>query len=401
MSYRFFKNSSRDFYDYTMDRILKYTDKKSRSKEDFNYVAQIISGDSLGGDTTTPQQEIRYVNLNGKVAMAFKIRFVEKSSKYNFVENPFPVGENAETITEEEKKVLVSMHDDAFLEANEIPVIPKFGDKVVCKKLPGRIFIIEKVLTNESIIGQLAESGALSDLQYATGGPSLGSLANNSPIDYSNVEIKPISTARGSLGDPRFSKGRCPKSGTNKYQSVIRKETTWFYEYEEAAVVAAMKKSGEPLYVQLTMFCFMGIEQPKYKLPNNNPAGIQTDGGGFKGTEPSDFDYQTCYRDKSMYRSFGGFNTLVKAMKTYGKIIRNKYQNAPLWVKSNKDTPLEEAATNLANCYYTGWVFITNERQLKRLQRGLPIKMNGKMIDKNYKWTRNLFKSRVKRFLTM
>ena len=145
----------------------------------------------------------------------------------------------------------------------------------------------------------------------------------------------------------------------------------------------------------------MGIEQPKYKLPNNNPAGIQTDGGGFKGTEPSDFDYQTCYRDKSMYRSFGGFNTLVKAMKTYGKIIRNKYQNAPLWVKSNKDTPLEEAATNLANCYYTGWVFITNERQLKRLQRGLPIKMNGKMIDKNYKWTRNLFKSRVKRFLTM
>ena len=75
MSYRFFKNSSRDFYDYTMDRVLKYADKKSRSKEDFNYIAQIISGDLLGGDTTTPQENVRYVNLNGKVAMAFKLRF--------------------------------------------------------------------------------------------------------------------------------------------------------------------------------------------------------------------------------------------------------------------------------------------------------------------------------------
>ena len=96
MSYRLFKNSSRDFYDYTMDRILKAVDEDERNLVDSNYIAQIISGDFLGGDTTTPQQEIRYVNLNGKVAMAFKIRFVQKSSKYNFVENPFPISESGD-----------------------------------------------------------------------------------------------------------------------------------------------------------------------------------------------------------------------------------------------------------------------------------------------------------------
>ena len=401
MSYRLFKNNSRDFYDYTFDRILKYTDKKTRSKEDFNYIAKVISGDSTGGDTTTPQQDVKYVNLNGKVAMSFKIRFVEKSSKYNFVEDPFPPEGSGETVTEEESKILVSMHDDAYLEASDLPTIPKFGDIVVCKKLPGRIFIIEKVLTNENILSKLAESGALADLQYAVGGPALGALANDKPTDYSSVEIKPISSGRGTKGDPRFSQGACPKSSKNKYQTVPRKETTWFYKYEEKSIIAAMKQSGEPLYVQLTMFCFMGIEQPKYNLPNNNPAGIQTDGGGFKGTSPSDFDYQTCYKDRVMYRSFGGFNTLVKAMQTYGKIIRNKYENSAQWRKSTKDTPLEEAATNIADCYYTGWVFITNPQQLKRLKNGLSIKMNGKTITKKYKWTRNLFKKRIEKFLKL
>ena len=98
-SYRLFKNNSRDFFDYTMDRVLKAVDEDERNKVDANFIAKIISGDSLGGDTTTPQQDVKYVNLNGKVAMTFKIRFVEKSSKYNFIEDPFssdtPISEDS------------------------------------------------------------------------------------------------------------------------------------------------------------------------------------------------------------------------------------------------------------------------------------------------------------------
>ena len=71
---------------------------------------------------------------------------------------------------EEEKKVLVSMHDDAFLEANGLPTIPKFGDIVVCSRLPGRIFIIEKVLTNQSTLLQiLSGAGGLAGM-FGVGG---------------------------------------------------------------------------------------------------------------------------------------------------------------------------------------------------------------------------------------
>lgn len=165
-SYRLFKNNSRDFFDYTMDRVLKAVDEDERNKVDANFIAKIISGDSLGGDTTTPQQDVKYVNLNGKVAMTFKIRFVEKSSKYNFIEDPF----SSDTpISEEERKILISMHDDAYLEAGGVPTIPKFGDIVVCSKLPGRLFVIEKVLTNSPTLLQILSGGDLASL-FGAGG---------------------------------------------------------------------------------------------------------------------------------------------------------------------------------------------------------------------------------------
>jgi len=175
-SYRFFTNNSRDFYDYTFNRILDAVDENERGRQDSNYIAQIISGDFLGGDTTTPQQNVRYVNLNGKVAMAFKIRFVEKSTKYNFVENPYPT--DGEPISQELKETLVSMHDDAFLESNGLPTIPKFGDIVVCSKLPGRVFVIEKVLTNNNIFTDLLTGGGVGGLAGLFGGGLPGFLGS-------------------------------------------------------------------------------------------------------------------------------------------------------------------------------------------------------------------------------
>ena len=163
-SYRLYKNSSKDYYDYTMDRILKSVDNQERSKVEQNYIAQVITGDGLGGDTTTPQQNVKYVNLNGKLAMSFKIRFIEKSSKFNNIEDPF------NTTSDAERQMLISMHDEALLEISGLPVIPKFGDKVVCSRLDGRIFIIDKVLTNESIFMSVlsGNSGGLAGM-FANG----------------------------------------------------------------------------------------------------------------------------------------------------------------------------------------------------------------------------------------
>ena len=147
--------------------------------------------------------------------------------------------------------------------------------------------------------------------------------------------------------DPTFSSGKCQ---TQTYPSLTKKQTI-FSKYTEEETIAAIQDSGQPANIQRIMFLIISHEQPNYRFPNNNVAGIQLDStDGFRGTTEADFDYQTCYLDSGdEWRVFAGFNDLEHGMQVFGSIVAAK-ATSKSWHTSDSLTG-EQMAEN----YYNGW----------------------------------------------
>lgn len=202
-------------------------------------------------------------------------------------------------------------------------------------------------------------------------------------------DIQPIKTwvaTNSKKEDGRFQKGNCPNALTGVYSSLPRKVTTFFY-YDKEQVLKAITRVPQEDHVKRTMWVFINKEQPKFGFPNNNVAGIQTDGGLFRGTTIEDVDYQTCYKDAKTWRAFAGFDSLERGMIMFGKSIAGKYAG-----KFRVPTgTYQEQADQLVWNYYASWNISLNPSQLEELKRTGRTTKRGKVIEKT--WQPN-----VKRF---
>ena len=126
------------------------------------------------------------------------------------------------------------------------------------------------------------------------------------------------------------------------------------------------------------MYAYIRKEQPRFSFPNNNVAGIQTDGGMFKGTTIANYDYHTCYKDAVTWRAFAGFNSLERGMKTFGITIANKYSST---FKEPSGNYQEQAETLVWN-YYRGWNLALKPNELDTLKATGQVNRKGKVYKK-------------------
>ena len=209
-------------------------------------------------------------------------------------------------------------------------------------------------------------------------------------------DITPIETwaaTDSAKEDGRFSKGECPDALTGPYSGLPRKVTT-FYTYTKEDVIKAITRSGQPGHVQRTMYAYIRKEQPKFSFPNNNVAGIQTDGGMFGGTTIADYDYHTCFKDAVTWRAFAGFNSLDRGMKTFGMQIAGKYASK---FRMPEGTYEEQADTLVWN-YYRSWNLAATESELESLRTTGQFTRGGKTYKKG--WAPNVayFAKEMKNF---
>ena len=199
-------------------------------------------------------------------------------------------------------------------------------------------------------------------------------------------DLTPIKTwvaTESAKEDGRFSKGECPDALTGAFSTLPRKTTT-FYTYNKEDVIKAITRSGQPAHVQRTMYAFIRKEQPRFSFPNNNVAGIQTDGGMFAGTTIADYDYHTCYKDAVTWRAFAGFNNLDRGMKTFGMQIAGKYSTK---FKKPEGT-YEEMGDTLVWNYYRSWNIAATPTELDSLKATGQFTRGGKTYKKG--WSKNV-----------
>ena len=166
--------------------------------------------------------------------------------------------------------------------------------------------------------------------------------------------------ACGPKDDPTFAKCAAPTYDT------LPKQATNFQAYSSEEVINAIRASGQPEDVQKIMYAFISKEQPSYRFPNNNVAGIQLDmSSGFGGATQSDFDYQTCFRDNGGdQRIFAGFNSLQGGMVVFGKIIAAKMGK----FRTLSGTSNSIDADNLTWNYYRSWNTAFSPEELQQLK---------------------------------
>lgn len=205
-------------------------------------------------------------------------------------------------------------------------------------------------------------------------------------------DIKPIRiwvAKKSKKEDGYFQKGNCPNALIGAYSSLPRKVTTFFY-YDKEQVLKAITRVPQEDHIKRTMWVFINKEQPRFGFPNNNVAGIQTDGGLFRGTTIEDVDYQTCYKDAKTWRAFAGFDSLERGMIMFGKSIAGKYAGKFRVPTGN----YQEQADQLVWNYYASWNVSLNPKQLEELKRTGRTTKSGKLIKKT--WQPN-----VKRFTAL
>ena len=233
----------------------------------------------------------------------------------------------------------------------------------------------------------------LANLNYGVGG--LGA-PRTTDIPVLEGDITPIKTwvaTTSAKEDGTFVKGECPDALTGPYKSLPRKVTT-FYTYTKEDVIKAITRSGQPPHVQRTMYAYIRKEQPKFSFPNNNVAGIQTDGGMFGGTTIADYDYQTCFKDAVTWRAFAGFNSLDRGMKTFGAQIAGKYASK---FRMPEGTYEQQADTLVWN-YYRSWNLAATEAELESLRNTGSFTRNGKTYSKGWAPNVGYFAKQMKDF---
>ncbi len=210
-----------------------------------------------------------------------------------------------------------------------------------------------------SVFGVTNLKSSFSAGGYSSGVPALNAVAGSAAKDA-----------------PLFNKGQCPNalSSKSKWKDLPRRQT-FFYRYTPEQLLAFIKSiPGDEYYKKLT-FMFISHEQPAkirggellHEFPNNNPAGLQTDVGGFRGITFSDIDYQSCYKDAETWRAFAGFETPERGVTAVYKAIRNKDREGIVPVDTS--LPEEEQIRLITRQYYDAWNLNATSDELDLLER--------------------------------
>ena len=205
--------------------------------------------------------------------------------------------------------------------------------------------------------------------------------------------------------DYTFSSGRCPGGLTGYYSTLPRYNTT-FTKYNESDITSVFETAGAeyPLYVRLTAYVYLWKEQPPesgvFSFPNNNPAGLQSDGSQQSGIPVADVDFHTCFRDASTYRGFLGWHTVDQGFAAYLKSINARFQSG-YWRGEDRRPPTDTAenfATQAADNYFQGYNIIATDTELASLKTDGSFTRNGTTYNRNYSATKSSFISKYNDF---
>ncbi len=296
---------------------------------------------------------------------------------------------------------LINLHPQCVIEMPENSTIPNVGDVVECRLLregnsQRSVILSTKIKTRVSGNRTLAQQRKIAQAAFLGQTPvTIGALG----LPTLEGDLTPISTwaaTNSKKEDGAFSKGQCPSALTGVFKELPRKTTT-FYKYSRENVVSAITSTSEKDFVKKTMYVFIRKEQGNFNFPNNNVAGIQTDGPMFTGTTLSDYDYQTCFKDSGgVYRAFAGFNSLEKGMVVFGKQIAAKYRNG--WGALTGTT--QQQAEQLVKNYYTrpGWNLALTEAEYQTLESTGKVTRGSTVIQRNIQVDVKNFKKYILEF---
>ena len=335
------------------------------------------------------KQEVTSVGRKFK----FKARIVEKNSPHSFIPNPCDLSTNdvGHKLKKENKmpgttfntdvepleinpQSLVALHTDVFMMQDGHIQPPSMGD-IIEIQLKKNDFSYD--LNTARFIKVIARNAAEISLLNEHGCQMLSKGFDTLPVHSDK------SAAGGPRDDPTFTK--CQPS---IYPS-LPKTPTKFIKYSEAEVIKAIKATGQSNEIQKVMFAIISHEQPNYKFPANNVAGIQLDNRqAFAGAEQSDFDYQTCFRDNGGdQRIFAGFNSLKRGMQAFGKIIQKK-------MKKFKPLPGNSEladADNMTWNYYRSWNTAFTAEELAKLKRDNQVTRGQQVFTRDWNKTTKVF----------
>ncbi|MDA9613523.1 hypothetical protein N9S04_00035 [bacterium] len=296
---------------------------------------------------------------------------------------------------------LINLHPQCVIEMPENTTIPSSGDVIECR-LMKEGNSQRSVILSTKIKTRVPGQRTVQQQRKAAQAAFLG----QAPVTIGNLglptlegDLTPISTwaaTNSQKEDGAFSKGQCPSALTGVFKELPRKTTT-FYKYSRENVVNAIASTSEKDFVKKTMYVFIRKEQGKFNFPNNNVAGIQTDGPMFAGTNLSDYDYQTCFRDSgNVYRAFAGFNSLEKGMAVFGKQIAAKYRGR--WTALNGTN--QQQAEQLVRNYYTrpGWNLALTEAEYQILKSTGKVTRGSTVIERNIQVDVKNFKKYILEF---
>lgn len=402
---KMFANNSSDLFDYLNNREYSAFNDTIYSKVGSKFLALCIS-DHKSDHTAQISSLVDYSSVEKYV---IKFVFYGEDSFRNglLYQDPLSTG-----LTEQQRKIYSNLSKNAIV-TDHVKIVG-YGDILVVSISPEGTYYVDRVLGNINqptppVSGDTDLSKLWATLaQYGGGGGApLGGSLPNLPLNFDAAAVKPFkqSLGRASKTDGTFKTDACKKCLREKspFYNLKRLEKTYFYQYKAEDVMNSMLFNKPEFHVAATVWAFMGIEQPKFNFPNNNPGGIQTDGGMFRGTSLSDYDYQTCYRDRVQFRAFAGFNTLPRAMKIKNAIVAAKYASSKGWLMIDPSQSIEEITFNMCRNYYIGWNPMPKDC-LSNVEKGLPcftVDKNGERRDrlKSYNSLKSTFKSKVNQLM--
>jgi hypothetical protein len=165
--------------------------------------------------------------------------------------------------------------------------------------------------------------------------------------------------------------------GKGTYKNLPRHSTSFYY-YTKPQIKKVIKSLNTEDHVKKTIWCFTSKEQPfKNKggtagYPNNNPGGIQTDGGRQYGSKY--IAYQTCFADAREFRAFAGFNSVENGFKGMKAMVEGKFRG-PRWRKTDGTGPniptgtINQQAETLTWLYYRSWNIAASLEKIEALKK--------------------------------
>ena len=344
-------------------------------------VLTVVEGASHGVATKPKSlQQAQGVNY------VFQVRILGENSPHKFLPDPLdPDFQHSAAATTQNgtnyMDSVVSLHTKvkAMFNLNIAP--PTKGDIVEIKLARDGINGSFNMQSAEFVRGSSGQGSGGSNFNESGG----FQMVNNFSYMEEGGGVPGQQPAGGTKDDPTFSK--CKPS---IYPDLPRKPTK-FLTYSRTQVMDALNASITNENLKKTMWAFLNKEQPGFKFPANNVAGIQLDNKiGFRGAKKSDFDYQTCFLDSGNdQRIFAGFDTLEKGLVAFSKIIGAKMSSGYKKLSGNIPAQAEFLTWN----YYYSWNTRMSKTELVQLKATGRVVKDGQVIERDWNSTTEQFKN--------